>query len=197
MDPRPITLLGEHVMLVPLAREHAEGLFAAAQDDAVWRWMPNPRPRELGAMRAWIDDALRAAESGDAVPFALVERASGALAGSTRYFDVRRAHRGLEIGWTWVGTPWQRTALNTEAKLLLLAHAFETLGAMRVQLKTDLRNERSQRAIERVGAVREGVLRAHMLCWDGSVRDTVMYSIVDREWPAAKERLLRRLARAP
>src|SRR5689334_20172081 len=186
MDPRPIVLTGEHVELVPLAREHARGLFDAAQDDAVWRWMPNPRPKSVDDARAWIDAALDTAARGDAVPFAIVERASGAVAGSTRYFDVRRAHRGLEIGWTWIGTRWQRTAINTEAKLLLLAHAFEALGAMRVQLKTDLRNERSQRAIERIGGVREGVLRAHMLCWDGSVRDTVMYSILDREWPAAK-----------
>lgn len=196
MDPRPITLEGTHVRLTPLTREHADGLFAAAQDDMVWRWMPNPRPKTVDDARAWIDAALRTAEAGDAVPFAIVDRASGAVAGSTRYFDVRRAHRGLEIGWTWIGTPWQRTAINTEAKLLLLEHAFEALGAMRVQLKTDARNERSQRAIERIGGVREGVLRAHMLCWDGSVRDSVMYSILEREWPAAKARLLERLGRA-
>ncbi|MBI4841836.1 MAG: GNAT family N-acetyltransferase, partial [candidate division NC10 bacterium] len=132
---------------------------------------------------------------GTQIPFAIVERASGKAIGSTRYLDIRRGDRGLEIGWTWIGLPFQRTAVNTECKYLLLVHAFEDQRAVRVQLKTDLRNEASQRAIERLGAVREGVLRKHMVLWDGFIRDTVYYSIIDSEWPEVKRRLQRRLAR--
>jgi RimJ/RimL family protein N-acetyltransferase len=125
------------------------------------------------------------------VPFAIVLRASGRAVGSTRYIDIRRAHRGLEIGWTWIGREWQRTAVNSECKRLLLEHAFEVLGALRVQLKTDARNTRSQRAIERLGAKREGVLRAHMVLADGFVRDSVMYSVIAAEWPSVKQGLER------
>jgi RimJ/RimL family protein N-acetyltransferase len=131
------------------------------------------------------------------VPFAIVEksppgaigRAPGRAIGSTRYLDIRREHRGLEIGWTWLGRAWQRTAANTECKLLLLEHAFEALGALRVQLKTDARNLASQRAIERIGAVREGVLRAHMVVREGFVRDSVMYAVTAGEWPEVKGKL--------
>jgi RimJ/RimL family protein N-acetyltransferase len=136
-----------------------------------------------------IRQALVETEAGREVAFAIVSSASGTAVGSTRYLDIQRAHRALEIGWTWIGPPWQRTAINTECKLLLLGHAFDNLGAHRVTLKTDARNVRSQRAIERIGAVREGVLHRHRVCWDGFVRDTVYYGIVDGEWPQVKTRL--------
>jgi len=151
---------------------------------------------------AGVEDALdfvraahEMAKDGSAVPFAIVAIGNGRdqAVGSTRYFDIRPEHRGLEIGWTWLGLRWQRTAANTECKFLLLRHAFEELGALRVQLKTDARNLKSQRAIERIGGVREGVLRAHMVLPDGFVRDTVMYSITAGEWPETKRRLEARL----
>ena len=133
-------------------------------------------------------------DAGREVAFAIVATPSGKAVGSTRFLDILRPHRALEIGWTWIGAPWQRTAINTECKLLLLGHAFDTLGAHRVTLKTDARNERSQRAIERIGGVREGVLRRHRVCWDGFVRDTVYYGILDHEWPQVRMRLLEMLA---
>lgn len=194
VDPRSVLLEGAHVRLAPLAREHAVQLFEAAQDDRTWLYMPRTRPRRVEDVLEWIDEALQLAERGEIVPFAQIERAGGRAIGSTRFMDLRRAHRGIEIGWTWIAPAFQRTAVNTEAKLLLLAHAFEALGALRVQLKTDARNERSQRAIERLGAVREGLLRQHIVCPDGFVRDTVLYSITRSEWPAVEERLSARLA---
>lgn len=194
-DPRALVLEGAHARIEPLAREHAAGLFAAGADATIWRYLPRPPFASLVDVLATIDAALAAASSGGEVPFAIVARADGTVAGSTRFLDIRREDRALEIGWTWLGTPWQRGALNTECKYLLLRHAFEGLGAVRVQLKTDRRNERSQRAIERLGAVREGTLRRQRLTWDGVWRDTVYYSVVDSEWPAVRERLEGLLAR--
>jgi RimJ/RimL family protein N-acetyltransferase len=184
-----VILEGRHARLEPLASSHAPELLAAAQDDSIWRYMPIARPQTLLDLERMIADALAAEERGEQLPFAIVERASGRAVGSTRYLDLRLAHRGLEIGWTWLATAAQRTALNTECKLLLLTHAFESLGCLRVQLKTDLRNLRSQAAIERLGARKEGVLRKHYVLWDGYVRDSVLYSITDAEWPAVKQRL--------
>ena len=146
-------------------------------------------------MTAWIDAAHEAARTGEQIPFAIVHQPSSRAVGSTRYMTIRREHRGLEIGWTWIGAAFQRTAVNTECKLLLLGHAFDGLGAVRVELKTDARNLRSQRAIERLGASREGVLRQHMVRPDGSLRDSVYYGVIDSMWPALRERLTRRLAR--
>jgi RimJ/RimL family protein N-acetyltransferase len=192
MDPRPIVLEGRVVRLEPLRLEHAEDLAAVACDEDIWRYMPLRTPRSVGDVRVMIEDALTRAGDGSEVPFATVVRESGRAVGSTRYIDIRRAHRGLEIGWTWIGREWQRTAVNTECKLLMLEHAFEALGAVRVQLKTDARNVRSQRAIERIGAQREGVLRAHMILPDGFVRDSVMYGITADEWPRVKTALIAR-----
>ena len=197
MQPEPVVLEGAHMRLEPLARAHAPDLFDAAQDDRTWLYMPRLRPRRVDDVLEWIDEALRLQERGEALPFAQVALSTGRAIGSTRYLDLRRAHRGLEIGWTWIAPSFQRTAVNTEAKLLLLAHAFDTLDALRVQLKTDARNERSQRAIERLGATREGVLRQHVVCPDGFVRDTVMYSITHSEWPSVRTNLLTRLSRPP
>lgn len=155
--------------------------------------MPIAGFSNLEEVHNWI---LKSQTSGDVV-FAIIVKDTGLAVGSTRFMDIRREHRGLEIGWTWLAPGVQRTRVNTEAKFLLLKHAFENLGALRVQLKTDARNTRSQRAIERIGGVMEGVLRRHMKVWDGHQRDTVYYSIVDTEWPAAKERFLQKLSAPP
>lgn len=194
-DPQPTILRGRHVVVEPLDPAHAGDLFAAGSDDATWIYMPRPAlrsPEDAGSMirQAWAE-----AEGGVEIPLAIVDAASGAAVGSTRFLDIQRRHRALEIGWTWIGPRWQRTAINTECKLLLLSYAFDEQGAHRVTLKTDARNFRSQTAIERLGAAREGVLRRHRVCWDGFVRDTVYYGIVDAEWPRVKARLEERLAR--
>jgi RimJ/RimL family protein N-acetyltransferase len=188
-DPRLTTLTGTHVVLTPLDRSHAVDLFAAGLDDATWIYMPRPALRSVEDAESMIRQALIDAEDGREIAFAIVAADSGRAVGSTRFLDIQRAHRALEIGWTWIGSSWQRTAINTECKLLLLTHAFDVHGAHRVTLKTDARNVRSQRAIERIGGVREGVLRRHRVCWDGSVRDSVYYGIVEDEWPQVKMRL--------
>lgn len=196
MTPEPVTLIGQHVRLEPLTRAHAPGLLAVAGEAEIWRYLPVPGPRSLAAMEALIDAALAEAAQGVRLPFAIMARADGRPCGSTSYLDIAPAHRRIEIGWTWLGAAARRTAVNTECKFLLLQHAFETLGCGRVQLKTDARNLRSQAAIERIGAQREGVLRKHMVMPDGFGRDTVMYSLIAGEWPAAKHRLQLLLERA-
>jgi RimJ/RimL family protein N-acetyltransferase len=188
-DPQPVTLKGRHVRLEPLARRHAEDLFEAGKDETIWPYMPRPPLKSVEDARAMIKQALEVAAGGTQLPFAIIQRANGRAIGSTRYLDIRPNDRGVEIGWTWIGTAFQRTPVNTECKYLLLRHAFKELGAVRVQMKTDLRNVRSQRAIERLGAVREGVLRKHIVLWDGFIRDTVYYSIIESEWPEVKHRL--------
>lgn len=195
MRVEPVVLEGETVRLEPLAEAHVEGLYAAAQDPDTWLYMASDPSVSVEKMRAWVAAAMAARDAGDAQPFAIVERASGRVAGSTRYFDISAHDRHLEIGHTWLAAAVRRTRVNTECKYLLLRHAFEALGAIRVQLKTDRRNERSQRAIERLGAVREGILRKQMILESGYVRDTVMYSITDDEWPVVKANLEARLAK--
>jgi RimJ/RimL family protein N-acetyltransferase len=150
-------------------------------------------PVTPAAMEAYVAAALDMQAAGTSVAFAQIAREGGIAVGSTRYLNISRSDLGLEIGWTWIGRPWQRTAINTEAKYLLLRHAFEDLGAARVQLKTDARNLQSQAAIERLGAVREGLLRKYQRTRNGFIRDTVMYSVVADEWPAVKARLLGKL----
>ncbi len=195
MNPRPVILEGTHARLEPLAAAHAEALHDAGADPEIWRHLPRGPFRDVDDAKGWIAEAMAAAAQGREVPFAIVERASARVAGSTRYLDIRPADRGLEIGWTWIGAPWQRTAVNTECKYLLLRHAFEDLGAVRVQLKTDARNLRSQTAIERIGARREGTLRKHMAVRDGFIRDSVYFSVTDDDWPGVKARLEALLAR--
>lgn len=196
-DPQPVVLEGTHARLEPLRSEHVPGLFAAGrQDPELWRYMTVPPPQSEADVRAWVEQALAQQADGTDLPFAIVARADGRVAGSTRYMDIRRAHRGLEIGWTWLGPEWRRTPLNTECKYLLLRHAFEALGALRVQLKTDGRNERSQQAIARIGAQYEGTLRRHTVLHDGFVRDSVYYSVIDTEWPRVKAHLEAQLGRA-
>lgn len=194
-DPRPVTLAGRHVRLEPLAPHHAPGLFAAGRDPEVWRWMLLPAFASLAEVERWIDAALAVQAAGDEVAWATIRVSDGAVVGSTRYLDIRRAHRALEIGHTWLAREAQRTAINTEAKLLQLHHAFDTLGAVRVQWKTDERNEPSRRAIARLGAQFEGILRRYQTRHDGFVRNTAIFSLTADEWPAARERLEARLVR--
>ena len=189
MNPTPVILYGEHVRLEPLDHDHADALFEASQSDDIWRYMPVRRPQSKPDLVALIDKAWKAAATGVEVPFAIIDTAREQAVGSTRYIAIRRIDRGLEIGWTWLGVGAQRTGVNTESKYLLLRHAFEDQGALRVQLKTDGRNERAQRAIERLGAVKEGTLRKSWFTWDGVYRDTVYYSVLDTEWPAVRARL--------
>lgn len=182
----PVTLQGKWARLEPLSLEHAPGLFQIAQDEDIWRHMPVPTPTNEADVRAWIQEALDIQLRGLFLPFAIIDLATNKAIGSTRYLDISPHDRHVEIGWTWLAKSYWRTPLNTECKYMLLQHAFETLGCIRVSLKTDLRNERSQRAIERLGAVREGVLRRVVIMHDGYQRSSVYYSILDDEWPAVK-----------
>ena len=194
-DVQPVTLTGKLVRLEPLTEEFTEELFEIAQDQDIWTYMHRDLSLSLEVMRDWIVEALRYQQAGEDLPFAIRDLASGRLCGATRYMDIGPGHRGLEIGNTWLGTSARRTGINTECKYLLLCHAFETLGAIRVQLKTDRRNLRSQQAIERIGGVREGVLRNHKILPDGYYRDSVYFSIIESEWPGVKARLLTLMAR--
>jgi RimJ/RimL family protein N-acetyltransferase len=160
-----------------------------------WDFMLYGRMESEDDMRGWVKDILSRAEQGTDMPFVAIHLASGRVAGATRYLNIMPKDRGLEVGGTWYGLEFQRTVVNTECKFLLLRHAFETLGCIRVQLKTDLRNERSQKAIERIGAVKEGVLRNHMILPDGRYRHSVFYSIIDTEWSALKLRLVEMMNR--
>jgi N-acetyltransferase len=195
VNPTPVVLYGDAVTLEPLDPAHAEDLLAAGADPDIWRYMPIPQPGTVADVTRWIDEAWQRASTGEELPFAIVDPNTGRAIGSTRYLEIRRTWRTLEIGWTWLAASAQRSAVNTECKFLLLKHAFEDLGALRVQFKTDSRNLRSQRALERISAVREGVLRKQRVNHDGYVRDAVYYSILDDEWPAAKVRLVAQLAR--
>jgi N-acetyltransferase len=194
MQIHPVILTGQLVRLEPLSETHVPDLTRVAQDEDIWRYMLYPSVHNEAQMRDWVLDILTRQQRGTDLPFAVIHLSSGRAVGATRYLDIRPRDRGLEIGGTWYGTSYQRTGVNTECKYLLLQHAFEGLGCIRVQLKTDLRNERSQRAIERIGAAKEGVLRNHMILPDGVVRHSVYYSILDSEWPAVKQRLLDMLA---
>jgi N-acetyltransferase len=185
----PVILTGEFVRLEPLSEDHVLDLLDAGSDSNIWEYMMYGNLSSEPAMRAWVRMLLDLQEQGTDLPFAVILVSNGRAVGATRYLEIRPDHRGLEIGGTWYGTAYQRTAVNTESKYLLLRHAFEQLRCVRVQFKTDLRNLRSQKAIERLGAVKEGVLRQHMITPSGYVRDSVYYSILDREWPIIKKRL--------
>jgi RimJ/RimL family protein N-acetyltransferase len=189
----PVLLRGNHVELHPLSQSHAGDLSAAMAVGDLWKLAVSNLPAP-GGMQAYIAEALGLQSAGKALPFALIDKSTGHAVGSTRFGNFEPAHRRVEIGWTWLGTTWQRTAFNTEAKYLLLGHAFESLGLNRVEFKTDLLNERSRKAILRLGALEEGVLRRHMIVRDGRVRDSVYYSIIAEEWPAVKANLRRMLS---
>jgi RimJ/RimL family protein N-acetyltransferase len=190
----PVTLRGTHATLEPLGRDHAPAIMAAAADGELWQlWYTSvPAPGTTGE---WMEIALQMRERHGALPFAVRDNASGDVVGSTRFFNVDAANRRLEIGHTWYAQRAQRTAINTECKLLLLAHAFETLRCIAVEFRTHWFNHRSREAILRLGAKQDGVLRNHQLMPDGAKRDTVVYSVIDGEWPAVKRHLLHLLAR--
>ena len=192
MHVGPITLVGTHVRLEPLALDHLDGLVRIGLDPELWRWGLSALTTAAD-MRAYIETALDEQRRGVSLPFAVVDVAHDEVVGSTRYGNIAPADHRLEIGWTWYATTHQRTAANTETKLLLLTHAFETLGAMRVEFKTDALNLRSRAALARIGAAEEGTFRKHMLTASGRVRDSVYFSIVDTEWPAVKARLASKL----
>ena len=193
---RPITLSNAWVRLEPLHPAHAPQLYHAGHSHPDLRFQPDPPfERTIDAVN-WVTKALDEQRAGNRFPFAIVRPADREVLGSTSMFDIRPAERALEIGYTWLTPAVHRTPVNTATKLLLLTHCFETLGAGRVQLKTDARNKVSQRAIERLGATREGVLRRHMKLPDGFIRDTVFYSILADEWPESKARLTGRLSRS-
>ncbi|PWH17084.1 MAG: GNAT family N-acetyltransferase [Anaerolineae bacterium] len=189
MEVKPVTLSGRVVRLEPLSLAHVPDLCEVGLDDDIWRYMLYGWVRRPQDMQRWVESMLALQEQGSDLPFAVIHLASGRAIGATRYLEIRPADRGLEIGGTWYGKAYQRTAVNTESKYLLLKHAFEDLGCIRVQFKTDLRNVRSQQAIERLGAVKEGIFRNHRILPDGTIRHSVYYSIVAEEWPSVKERL--------
>ena len=192
--PEPVILTSAAVRLEPLATGHVAGLEAAARDGELWNLRVTSVP-EPGATAAYVAAALQGRDDGHMLPFAVIDNASGAVIGSTRYHDIVPAVERLEIGYTWYGKRWQRSHVNTTCKLLLLQHAFDTLGARLVGWRTDNYNFASQRAIERLGAKKDGVLRHHALRRDGTVRDTVMYSVAAGEWPEVKAHLLYQLDR--
>ncbi len=189
---RPV-LTGQYVRLEPLSPAHAEGLFEASKDTEVWAWLSERQPTTAGEMGVLVDGALADCERRVRLPWVQVDTATGEVAGTTSYYEVTPSHRGLCIGHTWLGARWQRTGLNTEAKLLLLGRAFDELGAIRVGWHTHVRNARSRAAIERLGAAFEGVHRKHRIRADGSVRDTAVYGMTDDDWPAAAAALKARL----
>ena len=189
MEVKPVILQGKHVRLEPMTDAHAPALAEIGMGQSFWDFMVYGKINTVDDMRNWVLDVLSREKKGTDLAFVAIHLASGRVAGATRYLNIMPNDRGLEIGGTWYGPEFQRTVVNTECKYLLLQQAFETLGCIRVQLKTDSRNERSQKAIERIGAVKEGVLRNHMILPDGYYRHSVYYSILDTEWPQVKKRL--------
>ena len=186
-------LEGKIVRLEPLARRHEKGLFEAARDERVWRWMPYDAGGSRQRFHAWLEDALAASAAGTEAAFATVDAGTGEPVGSTRYLALRPEHRGLEIGWTWLAPAHWQTGANVEAKLTMLEHAFQRLGCLRVEFKTDSRNERSRAALAALPAQFEGIFRKHMLVRGGERRDSAYYSIIDDEWPEVRGNLMRRI----
>ncbi|MBI3787060.1 MAG: GNAT family N-acetyltransferase [Ignavibacteriales bacterium] len=194
MNIQPITLTGNHIRLEPLTLAHLGPLCEVGLDPELWRLIPT-QVNTRDDMKAYIELALKLQAEGTALPFATVEQSSNKVIGSTRFGAIEKTHRRVEIGWTWIARPWQRTVVNTEAKYLMLKHAFETLGCIRVELKTDALNAKSRAAMLRIGAKEEGTFRNHMVLQSGRFRDSVYFSIIDKEWPAVKTSLEEKLAR--
>lgn len=194
VPPEPVTLTGDVVRLEPLHPDHHGELLEIALEPKIWEYTLS-RVQDEDELRAYIDSALDGQRDGSTLPFVIREQTTGKAVGSTRYGNINPAHRSLEIGWTWVAPAWQRTAINTESKYLLLRHAFETLTVNRVEFKTDALNQTSRRALRRIGATEEGVLRQNMITASGRVRDTVYFSILAAEWPTVKQEIERRLGR--
>jgi RimJ/RimL family protein N-acetyltransferase len=193
MKVEPVMLEGKRIRLEPLSFEHHAQLCEVGLDEDIWLLNPT-QVRNSEDMRHYIAAALRDEQHEMALPFATIEKESGRVVGSTRFANISREHFRVEIGWTWIGKNWQRSFVNTEAKYLMLAHAFETLKCIRVELKTDSINERSRNAILRIGAKEEGTFRNHMITASGRIRHTVYFSITDSEWPLVKVRLQEKLA---
>jgi RimJ/RimL family protein N-acetyltransferase len=193
-DVRPVTLEGRHVRLEPLTRDHLDGLVAAGSLEEIWTWL-SVRPTGRDGFERWIEAALAAQAEGTELPFTTFDRASGDIVGATRYLNIDRPSRRLEIGWTWITPRMQRSYVNTEAKYLQLRHCFEELGCRRVELKTDARNEKSRNAMLRIGAQFEGIARKQMRTFDGTNRDNAWFAFIDDDWPAVKSRLEAMLAR--
>ncbi|MFC5447371.1 GNAT family N-acetyltransferase [Paenibacillus aestuarii] len=187
MNIKPIALEGAHITLLPMNECHIDELTAAANDERIWGYMEPLMDRK--AVERFVKQTVKEQQEGLCLPFSVYDKSSDKLVGSTRLFDISTAHRNGEIGFTWYNPSVWRTYVNTECKFLLLRYCFESLGMIRVQLKADLRNQRSLTAIARLGAQREGVLRQHRVLHDGYIRDTVMFSIIDQEWPQVKSRL--------
>jgi RimJ/RimL family protein N-acetyltransferase len=192
----PLTLEGSVIRLEPVRREHSPIFWEAARDsvDAIFQWIPYSMKTAEDFDR-FVAKTLEEEQRGESVPFATVERSSGRVIGSTRFMNIDRVNRRVEIGSTWITPAWQRTAVNTEAKYLMLRHAFEVWGCVRVELKTDALNQKSRNAILRLGAKEEGTLRKYLVTWAGRIRDTVYFSILDTEWPEVKTRLEGKLSR--
>jgi RimJ/RimL family protein N-acetyltransferase len=190
----PVVLEGEHVRLEPLTRDHVARLIEIGAGTDIFTWYTHP-VRTADDMRGFVDTALREQAAGLTVPFATVSRADGLAIGSTRFANIDRAHRRAEIGWTWIAPAWQRSAVNTEAKYLMMRHAFGVWGLNRVEFKTDSLNERSRAALLRIGAMEEGTLRNHMVTASGRLRHSVMYSVTREEWPGVRGGLERRLGK--
>ena len=190
---KPVTLEGTHVRLEPLSRDHLPRLLEVGLDPSLWAWTVT-RVQSADDFRRYVETAIAEREQGVALPFATVWKESGKAIGSSRFGNIAAEHQRLEIGWTWIAPAWQRTAANTETKLLMLGHAFDTLQMRRVEFKTSSLNQRSREALRRIGAVEEGTLRRHTVNEDGTIRDTVYYSILSSEWPNVKNRLQKRLA---
>ncbi|HEV7180673.1 MAG TPA: GNAT family protein [Candidatus Baltobacteraceae bacterium] len=195
MNIAPVTLRGRTVRLEPLAVDHVADLARVGLESQLWEWIPH-NVSSVEEMRRYVVTALDEQSRGVSLPFAIVDESTDQAVGSTRYANIVAQHNRLEIGWSWIAVSHQRTRANTEAKFLMLCHAFDTLGVNRVELKTDVLNEQSRRAIERLGAVQEGVFRRHVITASGRVRDTVYYAITDVEWPSVKARLETMLDRA-
>ena len=189
-------LEGELVVVEPLAPAHEDGLWEAAFDPSVWRWMPVNAIESRETFAAWFAEAVKRTAAGVDQAFVVLDAGNGAPLGSTRYLALRPEHRGLEIGWTWLSADAWGTGANVEAKLLLMGHAFDELGCIRVEFKTDALNERSRAALEALPARFEGIFRKHMVVRDGALRDSAWYSVTDEEWPAVRQNLLDRLSRA-
>jgi N-acetyltransferase len=192
----PIVLEGDFVRLEPMTLDHHSGLSEVGLDPEIWRYTL-VLVRTPEDMRTYMESALKLQRDGTTLAFVTIERSSGRIVGSTRFGNYDPANRRIEIGWTWIAPPWQRTAINTEAKYLMLSHAFEKLHCVRVELKTDVLNVPSRKAMLRIGAKEEGILRKHSLVWDGRYRDSIYYSILDEEWPEVKQQLEKMLIRRP
>jgi RimJ/RimL family protein N-acetyltransferase len=190
----PVTLEGQFVRLEPLSLDHLPGLTQIGLDAEIWRWMPMS-VQSPSDMRRLIEEAVAESEAGTMVPFATIDKATAKPVGSTRYLSIVPQHRRLEIGWTWLGPTAQHSAINTEAKLLMLTHAFDKLGALRVEFKTDALNEKSRTALTKIGTTEEGVFRNHMIMPGDRRRDSAYYSIIEEEWPRVRQHLESRLAR--